>query len=164
MSEIQEIAVTTHQQPHHPDETITAELTYLGRRTLSTGKIGYAYTSAGETTRYYKTPLVTGADIGALITIHSPADDPNVYYSAGMHKPRLTGFDSTVDAATLTAWQAADRAAYQVKADEDAARRAAKQAAHVDHHITALADAARGLTGQQRAAFARYVEDRIRGW
>ena len=153
--------MTTH---HQADETITTELTYLGRRTLSTGKIGYAYTPTGEATRYYKSPLVPGADVGALITIHSPADDTNVYYSAGAHKPRLTGFNSTIDDATLTGWQTADRAAYQVKADEDAARRAAKQAAHIDHHITALADAARSLTGQQRAAFARYVEDRIRGW
>lgn len=145
-------------------ETTTAELTYIGRRTLSSGKIGYAYTETDGPAKYYGAPLVAGAQIGARITIQSPVDDPDVYYSKGSRAPRITGHDHDVDEATLTQWQVADRAAYQVKADADASKRAAKQAAHVEQHIEALTIAARNLTGAQRAAFARYVEDRIRGW
>lgn len=146
------------------EELSTTDLTYIGRRTLTNGKIGYAYTDPTDTTRSYTNTLAAGAPIGAIITTNSPADNPDVYYSRGAHAPRIIGHTTTTDEDTLTQWQVADHAAYQAKADEDAAKRAAKQAAHVDHHITALAAAARNLTGPQRAAFARYVEDRIRGW
>jgi len=145
-------------------DTRSSEVTYMGRRPLSTGKIGYAYTDEDGSPRYYKAPLVTGAQIGQRITLEGPAEDPNVYYSKGPRAPRVTGFDETIDRDTLTRWQVADRAAYQAKADADASNRAAKQAAHMEHHIEALTQAARNLTGPQRAAFARYVEDRIRGW
>lgn len=145
-------------------DTRSSEVTYMGRRQLSTGKIGYAYTDDDGSPRYYKATLVTGAQIGQRITMESPVDEPNVYYSKGPRAPRVTGFDETIDRDTLTRWQVADRAVYQAKADADATNRAAKQAAHMEHHIDALIAAARNLTGPQRAAFARYVEDRIRGW
>ena len=106
----------------------------------------------------------TIVEIGQRITIEGPADNPDVYYAKGARAPRVTGFDESIDPATLTSWQVADRAAYQAKADADASNRAAKQAAHMEQHIEALTAAARSLTGPQRAAFARYVEDRIRGW
>ena len=147
-----------------PVDTRSSEVTYMGRRPLSTGKIGYAYTDDDGSPRYYKAALVTGAQIGQRITIESPIDEPDVYYSKGPRAPRITGFDETISRDTLTQWQVADRAAYQAKADADASNRAAKQAAHMEHHIEALTQAARNLAGPQRAAFARYVEDRIRGW
>lgn len=155
--------MSTPNLPTDP-ETIASVVTYIGRRTLSTGKIGYAYVEDGHPARYYSKPLVTGAEIGARITTHSPVDAPDRYYSAGLHAPRITGHDTEIDTATLTQWQVADRAAYQAKADVDASKRAAKDAAHMEQHIEALTAAARNLTGTQRAAFARYVEDRIRGW
>ena len=145
-------------------EPVSTDVTYIGRRTLaSNGKLGYAYLE-GQRTRYYTAPLVTGAQIGARITITSPADEPDVYFSKGPRGPRIAGYVTDVDEPTLTAWQVADRAAFQLKADADASKRAAKQAAHLEQHIEALTHAARPLTGAQRAAFARYVEDRIRGW
>jgi hypothetical protein len=147
-----------------PVDTRSSEVTYMGRRQLSTGKVGYAYTGEDGSPRYYKAALVAGAQIGQRITMESPVDEPDVYYSKGPRAPRVTGFDETIDRDTLTRWQIADRAAYQAKADADASNRAAKQAAHMEHHIEALAAAARNLSGPQRAAFARYVEDRIRGW
>lgn len=155
--------MSTPDLPAEP-ETIPSTVTYIGRRTLSSGKIGYAYVEADNPTRYYSKALVTGAEIGARITMHSPSDAPDRYYSAGLHAPRVTGHDTEIDDATLTQWQVADRAAYQAKADADASKRAAKDAAHMEQHIAALAAAARALPGAQRAAFARYVEDRIRGW
>lgn len=144
--------------------TASTEVTYIGRRELSTGKLGYAYIDKDRSPRYYKTALVTGAQIGQRITIEGPAEDRNVYYSKGPRAPRIIGFDESIDPGTLTLWQVTDRAAYQAKADLDASNRAAKQAAYMEQHIAALTAAARNLTGPQRAAFARYVEDRIRGW
>lgn len=147
------------------EEATTEEVvTYAGRRTLTTGKIGYSYQDANGEVRYYQSPMVDGQQVGNLITITRPADSPDSYYSRGQYAPRLTGFDETVEADLLERWQAADRAAYQVKADADAAKRAAKQAGGVESHIEALIAATRNLPGSQRAAFARYVEDRIRGW
>ncbi len=150
--------------PPEPVVTLTSEVTYMGRRLMSTGKLGYAYAGEDGLPRYYKAPLVTGGQIGQRITIEGPADKPDVYYAKGSRAPRVTGFDESIDPATLTSWQVADRAAYQAKADTDASNRAAKQAAHMEQHIEALTAAARSLTGPQRAAFARYVENRIRGW
>lgn len=147
-----------------PVDTRSSEVTYMGRRQLTGGKIGYAYTDEDGSPRYYTAALVTGAQIGQRITLEGPVDDPSVYYSKGPRAPRVTGFDHTINADTLTKWQVADRAAYQAKADTDASNRAAKQAAHMEQHIAALTAAARNLSGPQRAAFARYVEDRIRGW
>jgi hypothetical protein len=127
-------------------EPVSTDVTYIGRRTLaSNGKLGYAYLE-GERTRYYTAPLVTGAQIGARITITSPADEPDVYFS----RPAPTPHRRTRHRrrrATLTAWQVADRAAYQLKADADASKRAAKQAAHLERHIEALTYAARPSPG-----------------
>lgn len=137
----------------------TEVVTYAGRRTLVGGKIGYAYQDAAGELRFYATALAA-APVGSLVTITHPEDELSSYYSKGPSAPRVTGFDEGRD---LTAWQVADRAAYQAKADADAVKRAAKRAAGMDTHLDALADAARGLTSYERAAFARYVADRVRG-
>ncbi len=146
------------------DDVTTSEVVYVGRRILSTGKVGYGYRDENGEIGYYKASLATGNQVGQVVTLTRPADRPDSYYSAGKWAPRIVGFIDTIEEADLLRWQVEDRAAYQVKADADAAKRAAERAAHLDSHIEALIEAARGLTGAQRAAFARHVEDRIRGW
>lgn len=140
-------------------DNTTEVVTYAGRRTLVGGKIGYAYQDAAGELRFYGSALVA-APIGTLVTITHPEDELSSYYSKGPNAPRATGFDEDRD---LTDWQTADRAAYQSKADADSIKRASKRAVGMDSHIDALTSAASKLTGYERAAFARYVADRIRG-
>jgi hypothetical protein len=128
-------------------EPVSTDVTYIGRRTLaSNGKLGYAYLE-GERTRYYTAPLVTGAQIGARITITSPADEPDVYFSKG---PRRPASPDTSPTSTSHPHRLASRRPGRVPAQGRCRRlkRAAKQAAHLERHIEALTYAARPSPGR----------------
>ena len=141
----------------------TEQVVYAGRRTLRSGKIGHAYEGTDGALRYYSAPLTIGTFVGSRIEITHPDGEATTYYAKGLQAPRVVGFDTEIDPAKMLLWQTADRAAYQVKADADATKRAAKRADRLEGMIDQLADAGAGLNNHERAAFARYVADRIRG-
>jgi hypothetical protein len=146
------------------DGDSTEVLIYAGRRTGSGNKIVYGYRSTlDESMRYYSDSLGNVTTIGAMVEITHPDGEATSYYSKGADGPRGVGFAGHLPADVVLDWQVADRAAYAVKADADAIKRAAKRADHLGHNIDALTAAARNLTSYERAAFARYVADRIRG-
>ena len=121
--------------------TVQQELVYAGRRQGSRDRIVYEYVpleadgSLGSSL-WYKGGLGTSRTIGAIIVVNRPAGQPDSVYTKGQHAPRAIGF-ADVPEATLLEWQVADRAAYEATA--------------------------RRLPSSQRAAFGRYVSDRIRG-
>ncbi|MBY0397552.1 MAG: hypothetical protein K2X91_13945 [Thermoleophilia bacterium] len=144
-------------------ELVTQELTYCGRRTSAAGKTVWEYQPAGDApAAWYRSALVPSAAVGSIVTVTRPADRPESVYTKGEHAPRITGF-ADVDEATLLGWQVADRSAYERKAQEDRYRRAAKAAGGLEEHLLALEAAARNLSSVDRAAFGRYVGDRVRG-
>lgn len=141
----------------------TEELVYHGRRTGTGRKIVYEYQREGaEDSVWYKAPLVTGAAVGAVVLVTRPGDDPRSIYMRGPLAPRVIR-QAEVDEVTMLRWQVADRAAHAAKAQEDAAKRAARDANALEPLLDRLEAAARGLNSIDRAAFARYVSDRIRG-
>lgn len=142
-------------------ETTTAKHTYAGRRTRTSGKIGYAYRNEEGTLVYSRRPLCP-SDIGSIIQITRPEDKPDSYYTIGDQGPRVVDFTYT-DEDVLLGWREADRAAYQAMADADAAKRAARADA-LESHIGALTIAAAKLNISERTAFARYISDRLRAW
>lgn len=139
----------------------TTTVTYIGRRRTANGrKVAYAYLDELGKTVLYPKALVP-APIGTNITLTHPDDgDTTRYYSAGPNAPALGAF---TDHPHLMRWQVADRAAYEAKAQEDAIVRAARNADAMEAHILALVVAAEHLGTIDRAAFARYVENRLRG-
>lgn len=137
-------------------------VTYIGRRrTVNGRKVAYAYLGEPGDMKLYPKPLVVGAPVGAVIVIQHPDDDnTNRYFSSGPHAPTITAY---VKDDRILAWQVADRAAYEQKAQEDAILRAARNADALESHLTALEEAAARLSNMDRVAFARYVENRLRG-
>lgn len=143
-------------------EMPTTTSTYVGRRNDTKGAIVYAYIHEGETAvSLYKKPLLPGAAVGSIITLTFADEARQQYWTGGALRPKVTGVADVAEEVLLR-WQASDVAAYQAKAQADVMTRTIRETNHLDHHIDALAGAARGMTGTQRAAFARWVAERIR--
>jgi hypothetical protein len=138
----------------------TTERTYIGRRNDDKGAVVYAYLDSDGKERWAKKALHRAA-VGSVITLTYTDDTSTSYWSGGEHGPKVTSL-ADVSEETLLKWQALDAAAYQVKAQADAMTRTIKESSHLDHHIDALATAARAMSPTQRAAFARWVAERIR--
>src|SRR5690606_29596247 len=98
--------------------------------------------------------------VGQILTITRPEGSSTQFYSKGPKAPRVTGV-TTVDSATLTEWQVADRAAYERKAQAEALKRASKVPDHVGTHVAALVFAARNMSFADKRAFAQYVSSQI---
>lgn len=146
------------------DEVVTEDVTYIGRRRIDLkGTVAHGYLRSDGSDFYHKQPLVTGAPVGVVITVSHPADRPTATYFGGDHAPRIARMSGAA-ADVVLEWEATDQAIRARKAQEDATKRAVKRAQSLEAHIDALRVAAQGLTGVDRAAFARHVEDRIRGY
>lgn len=139
-------------------DPIHSTYTYIGRRTLADGRISYAYL-VGDDVAQYKKPLV-GAAVGQTIQVTYGDESRRTVFTGGANRPTVTGM-AEVDEAELLSWQVADRAAYEAKAQADAMKRVIKSTSFLDQHIDALSSAAARMTASERAAFARYVAQRI---
>lgn len=140
---------------------ITAELVYMGRR-MNGLKIAYAYRNDDDREVLYTKPLVAGVGPGAIIATVSPADQPGMTFTRGVNAPRLLGFWDR-DPDVLAQWQAADIAARETAATHSATKKTMANATPVKDAIDALAAAGANLPRHQRAAFAQFVSDAIRG-
>lgn len=136
-------------------------LTYIGRRPGGKGALLYAYLDAAGQAAYYDKALVAATAIGSRVAITHPAGRPTSYYTAGDRAPRLVGFAEDADPDQLLDWQVRDRAAWQRKADADAAKRAARRADALEDHVGALVAASAALSWDERTAFASWIAHRI---
>lgn len=147
-----------------PVDIRSSEVTYMGRRQLSTGKIGYAYTGEDGSPRYYKAALVTGAQIGQASSWKARSTSPTSTTRRGREPPASPG---SMRRSTGTLSPGGRSPIARSTKPRPTRMRATGQRSKLptwSNHIEALIAAARNLSGPQRAAFARYVEDRIRGW
>lgn len=140
---------------------ITTELVYMGRR-ISDSKVVYAYRGDDDREVLYLKTLMPAVGPGAIIATARPADQPGMVYTRGEHAPRLLGFWDR-DPEVLAQWQAADIAARETAAMHSATRKTMANATPVKDAIDALAAAGAALPRHQRAAFAQFVSDAIRG-
>ncbi len=142
--------------------TITTTRTYIGRRQDAAGKIVYAYLDEEGSLGLYSKPLTSSHAVGSIVMLTYTDETRKSYWSGGERRPKITGLADS-DAKHLIEWQVADRAAYQAKLEADAMKRQVANAANYQKSIDTLVFAASSLGGAQKAAFARYVADRIRG-
>lgn len=152
---------TSGESPEYP----TIERVYVGRRNDVKGAVVYAYMAVdpeeGRGEGWYKKPLVSGHAVGSVIRLTYSDESRTTYWVGGEHRPTVVRL-ADVSKETLLEWQAKDVAAYQAKAQADAMSRVIRETNHLDQYIDMLAFAAKSMTTNQRAAFARYVAERIR--
>lgn len=145
--------------------TSTEQLVYIGRARAASGKLAHWYRpivgnildsgrQVGTLKRYASSP------IGAIVTVHRPAGQPDHIYTAGQYAPEISG--AWHDEAAINEWRTTDRAEYQRDANESRAR---KELAGVpDEFITALDTLAAHfsrLNHSQRAALLFLVQTKL---
>lgn len=139
----------------------TATRTYIGRRIAAGDVLAYAYITDDGEEVWLKKPIRSGLYVGQVLRLTYTDDTFTQYWSKGQNAPEVIG-RTDVDDEILLQWQVADRAAYEAKSQAAAMTRAIRETSPLDKHIDALATAAASMTTIQRAAFARWVAERLR--
>lgn len=141
----------------------TRRVVYAGRRRGSKVPLLYVYApeDGGEDFAFSK-PLLPGVAVGYVLEVTVPEDAPGSIYTSGQHKPQVVGFAE--GESRIPGWQAEDRAAYEVKAGLDAAKRqeVRNRDGMLDYHLGFVALAAKDLSWRDRDALIAYVSSRIR--
>lgn len=143
----------------------TEQLVYIGRARAASGKLAHWYQpilgdaldpdrQVGTLKRYASSP------IGAIVTVHRPAGQPELIYTAGQHAPEIAG--AWHDEAAINEWRTRDRAEHQRDANEARAR---KQLTGIPDEFTAaleiLATHFSRLNHSQRAALLPLVQTKL---
>lgn len=142
----------------------TERITYAGRRRGMKTPLVHVYVShePGGKEWTFKKPLVASLGVGYVLEVTHPDDAPDSIYTKGEHEPRVVGFAE--DDERVLGWQIADRAAYQVKAEADAAKRqeARVRSNLLEYQIGQIAQSAGDLPWLEREAFISYLANRVR--
>ena len=135
---------------------------YAGRRRGTKHPLIHIYVEEGGKEWIFAKPLVSNLGVGYILEVTNPEGQPEQIYTTGKNGPRVVGFAE--DDPRVLGWQVEDRAAYQTKANRDAAKRQEERAKDrlLEHHVSALARAAAGLAWSDQEAFIAYVARRIR--
>lgn len=143
----------------------TEQLVYIGRARAASGKLAHWYRpvagdaldperQVGTLKRYALSP------IGAIVTVHRPAGQPERIYTAGQYAPEISG--AWHDEAAINEWRTIDRAEYQRDANETRAR---KQLAGLPDEFSAALDTLAThfsrLNHSQRAALLSLVQAKL---
>lgn len=138
---------------------------YVGRRLGRSNKLGYWYREIDDTGELTTNDLgmtraLASVPIGAVLTIHRPADSPQSVYTSGSFAPVVS--DAWADAEAVTQWRIVDRADAQLVANEARARRQLKDTDdEFERALRTLAKHFAPLNHSQRAALLTYVQAKL---
>jgi len=138
------------------------ELTYIGRRFLTGGTLGYWYQkSDGTGWGGTKKPMVSGHPVGSIVEMTASEDKPDHYFTGGDKRPRVIGVHE--DAAQRAAWELESRT-HEAHAAKDATeRRIMREAGSpLDDLIQPLRDALDQMPWTQRAAAVMLITSKLR--
>lgn len=144
-------------------EQTTERVVYVGRRQDSSGRIAHWYMPVDEDRRLAGNSKPYGSfEIGTVIEITRPADDPGRLYISGEHAPRAV--DTWTDESAIAQWRVLDRAEYQVTAQAARIRKGLRDMPdEFDEALRVLTRHFAKLNHTQRAALLPLVEARILG-